>query len=1155
MKPIHTILAPVLAVMLATSGWSPADTPRMATGNDRELWLSGDFDGNGREDALVIERATGLMRVGYAQEGGRIFFESPVSCGTGGVTWALAAPLTVASRDQLVVFAPTANRLHLLGLSDPGRVTDSALHASGPGPRTGAALDLPGGVNPPSLDLLVHNEYTTVPATAGHLRGLRNSGGIFTQEGNAIVNHLYDHAAAIVPASGQAAHAGWMRREPGASAFEFRSATISSYTLVDQVAGLPENARFTCGSFDADRLDYFFFTPGQSTGQVNRLDDVAVPGQWRFGASVPLDFSGAVEMLTVVRGADGASELLVAYQDGTAARAAYSGAKGLGILHPVAAGPGRFATGVVARGSGEFVMFTAAGPGESSDGWRQYGLDAGTLTLLDEGILPALANTSGGANVLLFGAHPFRDTNAPLLGSYHIYDWTTRVDLESSPGKVFASGLRYISPVTGLGGEETSTLAEAPVGTMAALFNQYHPQISIVRTDGPTGELPVDVEAIPGPGHFSEAVSVSLAASPSGASIFFRTADGPFAAYSSPIHLTRDTTIAFHSVHNGLASPLRVARYTFAAEPDDLDADGDGVPDFVESAVGLDPSGGSDHDEDGFSDLEELLADTNPANPAEKPAGHPDLGDTLTLRVTPRPYDFILSAGSTAATGTEVRARSVTGNLLGMRATGHNFTQAYRAEVLCTPITPGLRWMMVSTPFHHAMTTPAVDKQRGREIAGIVPVPTAPPITLLFAYDAANPSAQPAAWVAAAKAAYAAAARPAIDLDLDILHSLRIVLAERCLAGLATQRGENPDGKQVCLTPFRQPDALRDAIFPDDDFLAALEGPSPSVPLAPAVLLRDLLDGLEENIRSITPDAGMMALQNLTAEIHRISAQFHNSAPGELPLPLDALRQTIQDRALPAFYASHSGWTSAQILTACQAADAITGNPPGIRPRLNLVLEPGESEADRTTATDVETHTTYVLLTSSGKQFRFPDGWQFYPGTRLAVVAYAGDTTADGYPTLWVIQSAFDTLVLPGRNDLDGDLLDDGWERFHFGHLAYSYGDDPLGTGYSLGEEFFARTDPNDPADLPSGPPVALAFSPVRLLIENGTLLRLSTTWPAAYAPEIEVAVFHSDDLRGFSDTGITATHTGGGAFVAEFPKPTAPRAFYQLRAKLKPAP
>lgn len=70
--------------------------------------------------------------------------------------------------------------------------------------------------------------------------------------------------------------------------------------------------------------------------------------------------------------------------------------------------------------------------------------------------------------------------------------------------------------------------------------------------------------------------------------------------------------------------------------------------------------------------------------------------------------------------------------------------------------------------------------------------------------------------------------------------------------------------------------------------------------------------------------------------------------------------------------------------------------------------------------------------------------------------------------------------ALPSGDDLDGDLLNDLWEDFHFGNAdgltdtaeraLHDGGDDPDGDGFDNEAEETAATDPNDGAAYPGGP-------------------------------------------------------------------------------------
>src|SRR5205807_1047670 len=98
------------------------------------------------------------------------------------------------------------------------------------------------------------------------------------------------------------------------------------------------------------------------------------------------------------------------------------------------------------------------------------------------------------------------------------------------------------------------------------------------------------------------------------------------------------------------------------------DSDGDGVPDYVEIAKGLDPlHSGNDGDGDGFYDLDELTSGTDPASAASHPPTNHvrlELKASFDLVETPRPYDGTAGGASLCATGTAMRAYDLSGSLL-----------------------------------------------------------------------------------------------------------------------------------------------------------------------------------------------------------------------------------------------------------------------------------------------------------------------------------------------------------------------------------------------------------------------------------------------------------------------------------------------------------
>ena len=75
--------------------------------------------------------------------------------------------------------------------------------------------------------------------------------------------------------------------------------------------------------------------------------------------------------------------------------------------------------------------------------------------------------------------------------------------------------------------------------------------------------------------------------------------------------------------YEALECPFCLAAQPEMFDADKLDTDGDGIPDKIEIALGLDPQNSDDAygdlDGDGFTNLEEFLANTDPKDPAKFP--------------------------------------------------------------------------------------------------------------------------------------------------------------------------------------------------------------------------------------------------------------------------------------------------------------------------------------------------------------------------------------------------------------------------------------------------------------------------------------------------------------------------------------------------------
>ena len=103
-----------LLVVLGTAA-APAFVQETAT----EFHAVGDFDGDGRNDVVLVDKASGGYRIGYQLSPGDYTWADTRASGVQNVTGVSVGRLLAATRDALAVTGPEANRVNLLEASSP----------------------------------------------------------------------------------------------------------------------------------------------------------------------------------------------------------------------------------------------------------------------------------------------------------------------------------------------------------------------------------------------------------------------------------------------------------------------------------------------------------------------------------------------------------------------------------------------------------------------------------------------------------------------------------------------------------------------------------------------------------------------------------------------------------------------------------------------------------------------------------------------------------------------------------------------------------------------------------------------------------------------------------------------------------------------------
>ncbi len=1172
----HSFCRLVLALVLFSTLAPPTAQAQNGASyaSDAEFTVLADFDGDGRTDVALIDRRSGAIRVAYQTSPGAHAWHATRSSGLHSISGASAGRLLALGHDGLVVTSPDANRLLLVDL--PASATPALpqeLFVSGIGPTYPAAVNLPGPGNTGFDDLVTASMLNG--AKPQRIARTRNQdGNTFspldetTPEPRLLGLQRLSHAA-LIPGYTVTYREGTQAR------LEVYNASAAPVSLAWNITNLPPSGNHLIATFNAGANHHLIsWEPGETGISYAPLANGVLNVNAQQTNSMSVESPDLVRLIEQ----PGAPPLLLVttLSPVSAILLRFDGTNTWTTLATFAAPEsGSFTTAV---GLADGSLLLVAGSEGRSTLFQRVIRQGSDWVPGPWGALPSLPGAPAGGNVLEFASEPFVTPNPGLVRTRNVPDWTSSFSIAGGPPVLSVVAESFLGDAAGLDSPVPSAVGAPHAQTQFGLVNQVHAAISLYAFSPAYGDVVSEVSIRPAPGRYKTGIAFAFQlANPLHAVRYRLNHTGDWVLFTgSPVPLTEDTTVSYYA-HPPLGtarSAIQTVRYEFTRPPATLDSNADGLPDFVALGKKLDPHSDGDSDDDGVSDLRELLSDTDPLDATSKPVKDalqaPAAGRTFSLR--PRPIDALSGELTLARTGAPVRMYQLSGGLLGAGAVAHlsGPSGSNTARIAGLPVDPRLPLLIAATDPHFDIETAASDPSAGRELIRLLSPAPASPVGVSYAYGSAggSPLAEANAWIAAAKAAAGPVLQPPTPpSELTPMDAMAARLAEAWVAGALWARG-HAEATNLTLFPFRANEAGRWS--PSSPLLQSLYQPlSPAAPAQPTppptgppwVPDPAVLAGSSLALPSFLPstDPARTALRDLAESIYQLSARSNTALPGRYLPPFDVLRQFVWTGSVPNAYledleVSADQWTSAQNAV----LDALGSVP--VRAPTNLIVRLREDTwtapctvVDRT----VGVSEAIALFDANGTAYKLPESFDLPPGTLVAIAAFTTATSSacGGVPGFEVVSAHVTSLPDVPLVDLNGNLLPDAWERLFLGGLGEGPFNDSDQDGYSDVQEMQEGTDPLDAGNLPPVAPLELGEPELEIALSPLGEIEVNWSHAPAFAqptgPAWRFSLLGSPSLQGPFTLLASRPAEADGNVRLSLPAPADAVQFFRLQVQL----
>ncbi|HEV2391908.1 MAG TPA: formylglycine-generating enzyme family protein [Verrucomicrobiae bacterium] len=355
--------------------------------NSHELFGRGDFDGDGRQDVVIIDKLSGKYRLGYQSTPGTLSWVDCRPTAVTGITGLSIGHLFAKDRDAMVMTAPDANQFVLLEAASPTAPSRplKVSFTAGLGPSSVVAVDAGGATPKGLLDLFVGSIYNSPDPNLATL--LRNDGAEFPKISEATLPGVPAHGNRFSLKAGQPELLCLLLSGDSGDTFRTEDLSSGKPVIVASVSGLPAGSDYAVGNFGGSPLrEVVFYKPGKNSLSIRPVEESG--GQLQFGQGGSFDMGEPVQrVITLDR--PSSQRLLIIFGDGQkAAVCDFDGVKAPSVVQTLLATNNQF-TFAASLPEG-FVLFSQPSTGKFSNKYQVYKSSGSTYVPGPFGTLPTL---------------------------------------------------------------------------------------------------------------------------------------------------------------------------------------------------------------------------------------------------------------------------------------------------------------------------------------------------------------------------------------------------------------------------------------------------------------------------------------------------------------------------------------------------------------------------------------------------------------------------------------------------------------------------------------------------------------------------------------------------------------------------------------------